>query len=119
MRVSSISTSYCSFGSFQLSAITLSRIPATAHISSPDASLPVYIILGVSKLLFSVTRLSIEYGSEVFKGNKSQAGSLESIILIGAKWILGYSSKTCKEAVRGDLGLDTLQRRRDRAKLKL
>ena len=111
MRVSSISTSYCSFGSFQLSAITHSRIPATAHISSPDASLPVYIILGVSKLLFSVTRLSIEYGSEVFKGNKSQAGSLE--------WILGYSSKTCKEAVRGDLGLDTLQRRRDRAKLKL
>ena len=32
--------------------------------------------------------------------------------------ILGCSSKTCNEAVRGDMGLDTLQSRRDRAKLK-
>ena len=31
---------------------------------------------------------------------------------------LGGSSKTCNEAVRGDMGLDTLQSRRDRAKLK-
>ena len=31
---------------------------------------------------------------------------------------LGCSSKTCNEAVRGDMGLDTLQSRRDRAKLK-
>ena len=46
------------------------------------------------------------------EGNTSQAGSLESI-LDGAKWILG-----CNEAVRGDMSLDTLQRRRDRAKLK-
>ena len=36
---------------------------------------------------------SIEYGSEVWEGNKSQAGSLESI-LDGAKRILGCSSKT-------------------------
>ena len=57
----------------------------------------------------------------MWEGNKSQAGSLESIILDGAKWILGCSSKTCNEAVRGDMGLDTLQSRRDiyRAKLKL
>ena len=48
----------------------------------------------------------------------SQARSLESIILNGAKRILGCSSKTCNEAVRGDMGLDTLQSRRDRAKLK-
>ena len=34
-------------------------------------------------------RPSIEYGSEVWKGNKSLAGSLESIKLDGAKWILG------------------------------
>ena len=47
-----------------------------------------------------------------------QARSLESIILDGAKRILGCSSKTCNEAVRGDMGLDTLQSRRDRAKLK-
>ena len=31
-------------------------------------------------LLLSVIRPSIEYGSEVWEGNKSQAGSLESII---------------------------------------
>ena len=69
-------------------------------------------------LLLSVIRPSIEYGSEVWEGNKSQAGSLESIILDGAKRILGCSSKTCNEAVRGDMGLDTLQCHRDRAKLK-
>ena len=54
----------------------------------------------------------------MWEGNKSQEGSLESIILDGAKWILGCSSKTCNEAVRIDMGLDTLQSRRDRAKLK-
>ena len=43
---------------------------------------------------------------------------MESVILDGAKRILGCSSKTCNEAVRGDMGLDTLQSRRDRAKLK-
>ena len=46
-------------------------------------------------LLLSVIRRSIEYGSEVCEGNKSQAGSLESIILDGVKQILGCSSKTC------------------------
>ena len=44
----------------------------------------------------------------MWKGNKSQAGSLESIILDGAKWILGCSSKTCNEAVRVDMGLVAL-----------
>ena len=69
-------------------------------------------------LLLSVIRPSIEYDSEVWEGNKSQAGSLESIILDGSKWILACSSKTCNEAVREDMGLDALQNRRDRAKLK-
>ena len=54
----------------------------------------------------------------MWEGNKSLAGSLESIILNGAKQILGCSSETCNEAVRGDMGLDTLQSCRDRAKLK-
>ena len=54
----------------------------------------------------------------MWEGNKSHAGSLESIILDGAKWILGYSSKTCNEVVRGDMGLDILQSHRGRAKLK-
>ena len=66
-------------------------------------------------LLLSVIRPSIEYGCEA---NKSQVISLESIILDGAKRILGCSFKICNEAVRGDMGLDTLQSRRDRAKLK-
>ena len=69
-------------------------------------------------LLLSVIRPSIEYGSEVWEGNKSQAGSLESIILDGAKRILGCSSKSCNEAVRGDMGLGTLQSHSYRAKLK-
>ena len=64
--------------------------------------------------LLSVIRPSIEYRSEVWEGNKSQAGSLEPIILDGATQILGCSSKTCNEAVRGDMGLDTLQSHRDR-----
>ena len=42
--------------------------------------------------------------------------ALQSIILDGAKWILGCSSKTCNEVVRGDMGLDTLQSCMDRAK---
>ena len=69
-------------------------------------------------LLLSVIRPSIESGSEVWEGNKNQAGSLESIILDGAKRIRGCSSKICNEAVRGDMGLDILQSRRNRAKLK-
>ena len=35
--------------------------------------------------------------------------SLESVMLGGAKHILGCSSRTCNEAVRCDMGLDTLQ----------
>ena len=54
----------------------------------------------------------------MWEGNKSQAGSLESILLDEAKPILGCSSMTCNEVVRGDMGLDTLQSCRDRAKLK-
>ena len=50
--------------------------------------------------------------------SKSQAGSLESIILDAAKWILGCSSKTCNEVVRGDMSLEILQSCRYRAKLK-
>ena len=39
-------------------------------------------------------------------------------MLGGAKRILRCSSKTYNEAVRGDMGLETLQGRRDKAKLK-
>ena len=60
-------------------------------------------------LLLSVIRPSIEYGGEVWESNKSQVDALESIILGGAKRILECSSKTCNEAVRGDMGLETLK----------
>ena len=39
-------------------------------------------------LLLSVLRPSIEYGSEVWRCNKSQASALESILLGGAKRFL-------------------------------
>ena len=51
------------------------------------------------RLLLSVVRPSLEYGSEIWDCNISQARALESIILGGAKKILGCSSKTCNEAV--------------------
>ena len=64
-------------------------------------------------LLISVVRPTLEYGSEVWEGNKAQAAALESVMIGGAKRI-----RTCNEAVRGDMGLDSLQGRRDKAKLK-
>ena len=70
-------------------------------------------------LLISVVRPTLEYGSEVWEGNKAQAAALESVMIGGAKRILGCSSRTCNEAVRGDMGLDSLQGRRDKAKFKL
>ena len=36
-------------------------------------------------------------------GNKSQAVALESIMYVGAKFILGCCLKTCNEAVEGIL----------------
>ena len=50
--------------------------------------------------------------------NKRQTASLESIQVEAAKKILGCSSKTCNEAVRGDMGLESLKARRDRCKIK-
>ena len=68
------------------------------------------IYLSARRVLFlSALKPSIEYGSEVWKCNKGQASALESILLGGAKRILGCSSKTCNEAVRGDMGLETLE----------
>ena len=52
-------------------------------------------------LLLSVVRSTLEYSSEVWEANKAQATVLESVMLGGAKRILGCSSRTCNEAVRG------------------
>ena len=69
-------------------------------------------------LLLSVVRPSLEYGNEVWEVTKSQAAALESVLSGSGKRILGCSSKIGNEAVRGDLSIDTLQGRRDKAKLK-
>ena len=69
-------------------------------------------------LLLYVIRPSIEYGGEIWEGNKCQVAGIESIILGRAKRILGCSSKSCNEAVRGDTGLESLRGRRDIGKLK-
>ena len=71
-----------------------------------------------SLLFVSVLRPTLEYGSEVWAGNKQQTASLESIQLGAAKKILGCSCNTCNEAVRGEIGLESLKGRRDRCKLK-
>ena len=54
-------------------------------------------------------RPSIEYGGEIWEDNKGQVAALESIVLGGAKRILGCSYKTFNEAVRGDMGLESLR----------
>ena len=77
-----------------------------------------YINLSARRmLLLSVLRPSLEYGSELWEGNTSQAASLESIMLGGAKLVLGCSSKTSNDATWGDMGLEFLQGRRDEHKL--
>ena len=55
-------------------------------------------------LLLAVVRPSLEYGGEMWEANKTQAAALESVMLRGAKHILGCSSKTCNETVRGGYG---------------
>ena len=47
-----------------------------------------------------MVRPTLEYGNEVWDGNKAQ--SMESVMLGRAKRILGCSSKTCNEAVGGN-----------------
>ena len=70
------------------------------------------------QLLFSVLRPSTEYGGEIWMCNKSQASAPKSIISGGATKILKCLCRTCIEVVRGDMGLETLQSHRDKAKLK-
>ena len=69
-------------------------------------------------LLISVVRPTLEYGSEVWEGNKAHAAALESVMIGGAKRILGCSSRTCNEALEVTWGWIHSQGRRDKAKLK-
>ena len=52
-------------------------------------------------LLISVVRPTLEYGSEVWEGNKAQAAALESVVIGGAKRILGCSSMRLLEVTWG------------------
>ena len=76
------------------------------------------ILSALRLLLLAVVKPTLEYCSEVWEANKAQAAALESVVLGGAKCILGGSSRTCNEAVKGDVGLESLQGCRDKAKLK-
>ena len=76
------------------------------------------IHLSVRLLLLAVVRPTLEYGSEVWEANKAQAAALESVVLGGAKRILGCSSRTCNGAFRGDMRLESLQGLADKAKVK-
>ena len=62
-------------------------------------------------------RPSPEYGSEVWEGIKSHAASLESIMLGGAKRVLGCSSKTSNKPIWGDMGLKVFQGKCNKRKL--
>ena len=51
----------------------------------------------------------------MWEANKTQAAAFESVMRGGAKHILECSTN---EAVRGDMGIDTLQGHRDKSKFK-
>ena len=70
-----------------------------------------------TKLSYLDILVTIENATLLY--DKRGSGSSVRVSMIGgAKRIRGCSSRTCNEAVRGDMGLDSLQGRRDKAKLK-
>ena len=50
---------------------------------------------------------------EVWEASKAQASALESVSFGGAKGILGYSSRSCNEAVREDIGYRVIEIRQN------
>ena len=69
------------------------------------------------QVILSVLRPSLEYGSEVWRCTTSQSKALDAVLLAACKKILGCSSKTCSEAVWGDLGIEPLNLRRNKRKV--
>ena len=63
------------------------------------------------QVILSILRPSLEYGSEVWRCTTSQSKALDAVLLAACKKILGCSSKTCSEAVWGDLGIEPLDLR--------
>lgn len=56
------------------------------------------IYLSACRLLLAVLRPALEYRSKVWEADKSQAATLESVMLGEAKRIIGCSSRTCNKA---------------------
>jgi hypothetical protein len=77
-------------------------------------SLPVQV---KRQLVLSCIRPTLEYGGGVWEPSKQDYVKLERVQLKAAKTILRCARTTASVAVRGDLGLETLEERRDLAKL--
>ena len=69
------------------------------------------------QVILSILRPSLEYGSKVWRCTTSQSKALDAVLLAACKKILGCSSKTCSEAVWGDLGIEPLNLRRNKRKV--
>jgi len=69
-------------------------------------------------LLITAIRPTLEYGAGVVEPSKIQYVKFERVQLKAAKTIMQCASSTPSVAVRGDLGLETLEERREIAKLK-
>ena len=69
------------------------------------------------QVILSILRPSLEYGSEVWRCAASQSKALDAVLLAACKKILSCSSKTCSEAVWGDLGIEPLNLRRNKRKV--
>ena len=65
----------------------------------------------------SIFRPSLEYGNEVWGCTSTQSKALDAVLLGACKKILSCSSKTCNEAVWGDLGVEPLALRRTKSKV--
>ena len=69
------------------------------------------------QVILSILRPSLEYGSEVWRCTTSQSKALDAVLLAACKKILVCSSKTCSEAVWGDLGIEPLNLKRNKRKV--
>ena len=66
------------------------------------------------QVILSILQPSLEYGSEVWRCTKYQSKALDAVLLAACKKILFCSSKTCSEAVWGDLDIEPLDLRRNK-----
>ena len=83
-------------------------------LRDPCLSLCMYV---KRQVILSILRPSIEYGSEVWWCTMSQSKALDAVLLAACKKILRCYSKTCSEAVWGDLSIEPLDLRRNKRKV--